>query len=62
MKYPGHESANLEFKQELPAKQELAKTIVGFCNLYGGRLVLGVDDSGKILGISEKEIDCLIES
>lgn len=62
MKYPGHESSTLEFKQELPSKQEIAKTIVGFCNLYGGRLIIGVDDTGEIVGISEEEIDRLLES
>lgn len=61
MKYPGHESSTLEFKREPPTKQDLAKTIIGFCNLYGGRLVIGVDDKGEIVGIPENEIDCLIE-
>ena len=62
MKFPGEESSTLEFKQNLPTKQELAKTIIAFCNLYGGRLVIGVDDHGEILGIPEKEIDYLMES
>lgn len=61
MKYRGHESSTLEFKRELPAKQELAKSIIGFCNLYGGRVVIGIDDYGEIVGIPEKEIDRLIE-
>lgn len=62
MKFPGHESSTLEFKQALPTKQDLIKTIIGFCNLYGGRLVIGVDDKGEILGIPEDSIDGLIES
>lgn len=62
MKYPGNESSTLEFKRELPSKQELVKTIIGFCNLYGGRLVLGVDDHGEILGIPEESIDALMEN
>jgi ATP-dependent DNA helicase RecG len=62
MKYPGHESSILEFKREIPLKQELVKTIVGFCNLYGGRLVIGVEDNGEIIGIPENNIDCLMES
>jgi ATP-dependent DNA helicase RecG len=61
MKYKGQESSVLEFKRELPTKQELAKSIVGFCNLYGGRVVIGVDDCGEIVGVPENEIDLLIE-
>ncbi len=61
MKYPGHESSILEFKRAVPTKQELTKTVIGFCNLYGGRLVIGVDDGGEILGVSENEVDNLIE-
>lgn len=62
MKYPGHESSTLEFKREIPVKQELTKTIIGFCNLYGGRLVIGVDNKGEIIGISEDSVDVLMES
>lgn len=62
MKYPGQESSILEFKQELPTKQELVKTVIGFCNLYGGRLVIGVDDRAEILGIPEDDVGGLIES
>jgi ATP-dependent DNA helicase RecG len=61
MKYLGHESSTLEFKREIPTKQELAKSIIGFCNLYGGRVVIDVNDWGEIVGIPEKEIDRLIE-
>src|SRR5262245_24010201 len=62
LKFPGEESSILEFKREVPAKQELAKSIIGFCNLYGGRLVIGVRDNGEIIGISENEIEYLMES
>ncbi|WP_373056393.1 helix-turn-helix domain-containing protein [Zunongwangia sp. H14] len=36
----------------------IAKTIVGFMNAKGGRLILGVDDDGKILGL-EKDFKTL---
>lgn len=62
MKYPGQESSTLEFKREVPTKQELCKTVIGFCNLYGGRLVIGVDDNGEVVGIPESEVDELLES
>jgi ATP-dependent DNA helicase RecG len=62
MKYPAKESSTIEFKRELPSKQEIAKSIIGFCNLYGGRLIIGIEDSGEIVGIPELGIDELIES
>lgn len=36
--------------------------MIGFCNLYGGRLVLGVDDNRNIVGIQEDMIDQITES
>ncbi|MBA2307596.1 putative DNA binding domain-containing protein [Candidatus Dependentiae bacterium] len=57
MKYPERESSTLEFKRELPKNNQIIKTIVGFCNQNGGRLIIGVDDDGTLRGVS----DCVIE-
>lgn len=62
MLYPEKESPILEFKKEIPTKQQIVKTIIGFCNLYGGRLVLGVEDNRQIIGIPEEKIDQITES
>lgn len=62
MQYPEKESANLEFKRELPNKQQIIKTIVAFCNLFGGKLIIGIDDKRNIIGIPEQNIDALILS
>lgn len=62
MLYPEKESSILELKREVPTKQQIVKTMIGFCNLYGGRLLLGVDDNRNILGISEDSVDQLTES
>lgn len=62
MKYPESESATIEFKQQLPTKQQIIKTIVGFCNHFGGKLIIGVDDNNNICGVPESDIDSLIES
>ena len=61
MKYPANESSTLEFKQEAPAKQQIIKTIIGFCNMHGGTLVVGVDDNKEILGIDESLVEQLME-
>lgn len=61
MKYQKQESTTLEFKRELPAKQQIIKTIIGFCNMYGGHLIIGVGDDCEIVGVDENHIEELIE-
>ena len=45
------ESKILEFKKELPQKDHLIKTVIAFSNTSGGKLIIGVDDKGTIVGI-----------
>jgi ATP-dependent DNA helicase RecG len=40
------EGYNLEFKESLP--NDLARTICGFANANGGKILIGVDDKGYI--------------
>ncbi len=48
----GGENEIVEFKRELPKQvRDLAKEIAAFASTRGGRLILGVDDSGAIVGI-----------
>lgn len=61
MKYPEKESSTVEFKRDLPTKNQIIKTVIGFCNMYGGKLIVGVDDSGEIIGLPEEKIDQLME-
>ncbi len=62
MKYPEAESHTLEFKSSLPKNDQIVKAVIGFCNQGGGRLILGVGDDGKIIGIDEGEVMKLMES
>jgi len=55
MKYSGHESSRLEFKSIIPASIKIIKTVIGFCNAKGGKLVIGVKNDGTIEGISEED-------
>lgn len=55
MKYVGSESSRLEFKEMIPGSSKIVKTVIGFCNSKGGKLVIGVKDDGTIVGISEEE-------
>ena len=44
------ESKNIEYKVTLPDKSEkYMKTIVAFANTQGGKLIVGVEESVKIL-------------
>jgi ATP-dependent DNA helicase RecG len=51
------EGRRLEFKQELPAVADLAKTIVAFANDSGGDLYIGIRNSPReLVGIPEIEL------
>jgi ATP-dependent DNA helicase RecG len=45
------EGKNIEFKVELPKSNALAKTIIAFSNTGGGKLIIGVNDQGNIIGL-----------
>ncbi len=49
------EGANLEFKRKVPKPARIAKEIIAFANTSGGRLLLGVDDDGSIVGVRDVE-------
>jgi len=59
--YPQAESATLELKERIPENDQIVKTVVAFCNLFGGRLVLGVDDARRVIGIAERDAERLLE-
>jgi ATP-dependent DNA helicase RecG len=45
------ENASVEFKQGEVRAESLAREMIAFSNSYGGTIVLGVDDEGKIVGV-----------
>ncbi len=49
------ESDTLEFKRKVAHPEKIVKEIVAFANTKGGKLLLGVDDSGKIPGLKFPE-------
>lgn len=51
------EGRTVEFKESLPKKSDLNKTIVAFANDAGGTLVIGIKDNPrKVVGIPENEL------
>jgi ATP-dependent DNA helicase RecG len=61
MKYPEQESSLLEFKKEIPKNDQIIKTVIAFCNHKGGRLIVGVDNNGTIVGIDESRVQEMLE-
>lgn len=62
MIYKDLESTTLEFKREVPRKDQILKTAIGFSNQYGGRIMIGVNDDRSILGIAEDKVDDIIDT
>lgn len=48
----GGENSGIEFKRDDIAPRDLAKELVAFVNLEGGRVLLGVEDDGTVSGIT----------
>lgn len=53
------EDATLELKRELPHRQSLTDEIAAFANANGGVILIGIDDSGEIVGIARQELDAV---
>ena len=51
------EDSCLEFKRDGVAGHELAKEIVGFLNLDGGTVLLGVEDDGRVTGVARDDAE-----
>jgi predicted HTH transcriptional regulator len=47
------ESRYLEFKRRVPRPGRIAKEVIALANTHGGRLLLGVNDDGSIVGVRD---------
>ena len=50
------ENSGVEFKRDDIRPEQLAREVVALANLDGGRILLGVEDSGEITGIKSKDL------
>lgn len=50
------ENKTLEFKEAIPSGDKIAQTVVAFSNKAGGKIVIGVTNTGEIRGIPETDI------
>lgn len=62
LRYPESESEYLEFKKEAPKNDQIIKTVIGFCNQKGGKLIIGIADDRTVVGLPESAIEHLLES
>lgn len=51
------ENVSVEYKRELT--DGLEKEVVAFLNTLGGEIVIGADNDGNIVGVSEPDETCL---
>lgn len=49
------ESDTVEFKSRIPPEHTIAQVMAGFANSRGGILIIGVNDSGEIIGLPDNE-------
>lgn len=56
------EHQQLDFKYEVNESRKIAKSLVAFANTDGGRLLVGVKDNGKIIGIDSEEEMYVVEA
>jgi predicted HTH transcriptional regulator len=47
------EGMHTEFKRRMPRPERIAKEAIAFANAAGGRIFLGVDDDGTIMGVRD---------
>ena len=53
------EGQELEFKRTVKNFKDVGKTACAFANAFGGRIVIGVDDTGEVIGVPDDAIDPL---
>jgi ATP-dependent DNA helicase RecG len=51
------ENSGIEFKRDTIDNRALAKELVAFANLRGGRVILGIDDDGSVAGVTRDRLE-----
>lgn len=51
------ENTTIEFKTEEVRSESIAREMVAFSNYLGGNLLIGVTDDGKIVGITDNNLE-----
>ncbi len=56
------EHVEQDFKYEISDARKIARTLSAFANTQGGRLLIGVKDNGRIVGVRSEEEAYMIEA
>ena len=56
------ESNHQDFKYHVSDTKKIAKTLVAFANTHGGKLLLGVKDNGRVVGVYSDEERYMIDT
>ena len=51
------EDSTIEFKREMPHRDNIANEIAAFANDQGGMILIGIDDNREIVGIELQKLD-----
>ena len=54
------EGEELEFKQKTTHPHRISRTLVSLANTRGGRVLVGVDDAGRVLGVRDVEEELFV--
>ena len=55
------EDSFTEFKRDVSQRSDFASEMIAFANMEGGRILVGVDDSGTLVGVKEpKHVGSLV--
>ena len=49
------EGTTLDFKNTITSCEKIAKTMVSYANNKGGKLLIGVADDGRIVGVKSED-------
>jgi ATP-dependent DNA helicase RecG len=49
------EDSFTEFKRDVSQRSDFASEMIAFANMEGGRILVGIDDSGMIIGVKEPQ-------
>ena len=49
------EGQHLEFKNRVPRPERIAREVIALANTDGGKVLVGVDDDGTVLGVKDAE-------
>jgi len=54
------EGEELEFKQKTTHPHRIARTLVSLANTRGGKVLVGVDDAGRVVGVRDAEEELFV--